>query len=65
MSTVTASPAGKASRGQTQMILSHDCQENACVEHTGVFFCKNSMMDPLVFPSFIDLIQNTFFLLVC
>ena len=40
MSTVTASPAGKASRGQTQMILSHDCQENACVEHTGVFLQK-------------------------
>lgn len=65
MSTVTASPAGKDSRGQTQMVHSHDCQENACVEIHRRFFCKNSMMDPLVFPSFIDLIQNTFFLLVC
>ena len=48
------------------MIRSHDCQENACVEmHRRFSFCKNSMMDPLVFPSFIDLIQNTFFLLIC
>ena len=66
MSTVTASPAGKGSRGQNSNdSLPRLSRERLCRTHRRFFFCKNSMMDPLVFPSFIDLIQNTFFLLVC